>query len=675
MNILQKIKGYITKSSSEVGVLYQSTNLKSSNKSWKAIDFFNAYEQSIYFSKAIDKRAEKVGEIIWQLKKGIKGDVVDDHDFLDLLNNPNPLYAAGSEFWKMWQKYYDLAGVTYLYIDTEIDFLAELTRPTYNYKKTKLWLLEPTNVEVIVEKDTKSILRYKYTDPQTGQVKAIDASQVIRTYNHSLKNQLTESITVVSGSKTIYIDNELSTYQSNVLDNGGSIDGVMSFEGNISKPQLDDIKVSYEKEYADAKKAKRPLFLGGKAKYERTGFSPEELSYVNSKKLTLSDIVILTGVPKILLGAVDDIKYSNAQESVKVFLSETVRPLLKNLLEAISSKEGFVPKGLIIDYENIIKEDAEMVLKRIDNGTTNHYLTINEKREMSGLDLLPDKEGNKILVPFNLVDLNELDNKEDDSEKKSFEKKEETEKKFEHPLRNKSFRKMYGKYKVLKEVKNEEFFKKELNKYFDKQKDRLLGDIKSIKKSSKKYKNLIDESFNQNLEVKIAMEHFLPMLTDFLLASGMDTYNLMGGTFNFSLSANVASWLDKKTDVFAKQINDTTFKKLKSEMAESLANEETRAQLVKRIENTYGNISKSRASTIARTEVGGVMTKGTFEAYTQMDIPIKIWVSVNDSNTRSSHASQDGEERPLNTPFSNGLQFPREAGAPASAVINCRCQI
>ena len=234
---------------------------------------------------------------------------------------------------------------------------------------------------------------------------------------------------------------------------------------------------------------------------------------------------------------------------------------------------------------------------------------------------------------------------------------------------------MYGKYKVLKEVKNEEFFKKEVNKYFSKQMGRLLGDIKSIKKSSKKYKNLIDESFNQNLEVKIAMDHFLPILTDFLMESGMDTYNLMGGTFNFSLSADIASWLDKKTDVFAKQINDTTFKKLKSEMAESLANEETRAQLVKRIENTYGNISKSRASTIARTEVGGVMTKGAFEAYTQMDIPIKIWVAVNDSQTRSSHASQDGEERPLKTPFSNGLQFPREAGGPAGEVINCRCQV
>jgi len=678
MNIFQKVKGYFKGEASQVGVLYQSTGLKTSNKSWAVSDFFNAYEQSIYFAKAIDKRAEKVGEIIWTLTRGEKGDVVDSHDFLNLLNNPNPLYSAGSEFWKMWQKYYDLAGVAYIHIDTELDFLEELNKPTYNYKNTKLRLLEPNKVTVNVDKITKEIVSYTYVDPQNGISSDIHASQVIRTYNHSLTNQSAPAITVASGSKSLYIDNQLSVYQANILDNGGSIDGIMSFDGNLIKAQLDDIKESYSKEYADAKKAKRPLFLGGKAKYERTSLSPEELSFVESKKSTLNDIVILTGVPKILLAAVDDIKYSNAQESVKVFLTETVRPLLNNLLEAISSKEGLVPTGFTLSYKNIIKEDDEVILKKIDNGTKNNYLTINEKRGMAGLELLPDLEGNRILVPFNLVDLNDIgvdEAPEEKPEEKPEKKSDEKSNGFVHPLSNKSFRQKYGKYKILQEVKNEEFFKKELDKYFDKQMNRLLGDIKSVDKRSRKYKTIIDDGFNFNLEVSIANKHFLPILTDFLMSSGMDTYKLMGGAFNFSLSANISSWLDKKVNVFAQQINETTFKKLKSEMAESLANEETRPQLVKRIENTYGNISKSRANTIARTEVGGVMTKGTYEAYEQMDIPIKIWVSVGDSKTRASHLEMDGEERPLHTPFTNGLQFPREAGAPAGEVINCRCQL
>lgn len=670
MNIFRKLNSYIKAVGRDVGVLYQSVGLRSSNKSWTAKQFFNAYEQSIYFAKAINKRAEKVGEIKWQLKKGTEGEVIDNHDFLDLLNNPNPLYASGSEFWKMWQKYYDLAGVSYIHIDTEIDYLSELNRPTYNYKNTKLWLLEPTRVKEYYNPKTKEITHYEYNEDD-GKTTEYDASQIIRTYNHNLNDQSKYQIPLLSGSKTIDIDNQLSIYQANVLDNGGSIDGVMSFKGNLTKEQLDRLKDGYQKEYGDAKKAKRPLFLGGEADYKRMSFSPEELSFIESKKLTLNDIVILTGVPKILLGAVDDIKYSNAQESVKVFLSETVRPLLNNLLEAVSSKEGFVPKGFILNYKNIIKEDEEFTLKRIENGTANHYMTVNERRVLAGLEKI--KDGDKILVPFSLTDMETIGNEPEPTPEpeKTFKKKDD----FVHPLKDKKIRDMYGKFKVAKEEKNEDKFLIELNSYFKKQKDRLLEDIKSVHKNNAKYKNLIDETFNSNLEVKLAVEQLGPLLEAFLMEAGVDTYNLMGGDFKFTLTSEIASWLNNKKEVFAKQINNTTFKELQKQFAESLANEEPRAELVKRIEDTYENISKSRAKTIARTEVGGVMTKGTYESYKQLNIPIKIWVAVDDANTRHSHAMLDGEERPLNTPFSNGLDYPRDPNGPVEEIVNCRCQI
>jgi len=669
MNIFAKIKNYLKKENQEVGILYQSVNLRSSNSSWTMKQFFNAYEQSIYFAKAIDKRAEKVGEVEFVLKKGEEGEVVNKHEFLDLLNNPNPLYSSSSEYWKMWQKYYDLAGVNYIHIDTEIDYLSELNKPTYNYKKTKLWLLEPHRVTELKSKETGLIIKYKYKD-EDGNERVYDASQVIRTYNHNLKDQLKFQSPVMAGSKTIDIDNQLSQYQANVLDNGGSIDGIMSFKGNLKKDQLDRLKEGYEKEYGDAKKAKRPLFLGGEADYKRMSFTPEELSFNDSKKMTLNDIVILTGVPKVLLGAVDDIKYSNASESIKVFLSETVRPLLNNLIEALGSKEGFVPKGFILDYENIIKEDEEFTLKRIENGTNNHYMTINERRELAGLETLPD--GDKILIPFSLVNMENVDKVVEDVDKEKTIIKSEN---IEHPLKNAKYRKIYGQFKVAKEEKNEKIFERVIKDYFKGQEERLLSDIKSIHKNSKRYKNIIDETFNQSIEVKLAYQAALPLLTEFLLEAGVDTAEMMGYGYNFVLSSEISSWLDNKTNVFARQINDTTFNKLKEQFAESLANEETRDQLVRRIEETYGNITKARAKMIARTEVGGVMSKGTFESYKQMNIPIKIWVAVNDANTRHSHSIVDGEEKPLDIPFSNGLQYPREAGAPAGEVINCRCQI
>lgn len=78
---------------------------------------------------------------------------------------------------------------------------------------------------------------------------------------------------------------------------------------------------------------------------------------------------------------------------------------------------------------------------------------------------------------------------------------------------------------------------------------------------------------------------------------------------------------------------------------------------------------------IARTEVHNATQYGTLEGYKQAGLTTKIWVSVMDEATRESHASIDGEERPMNTPFSNGLMLPGDPNGPAEETINCRCTI
>jgi len=658
MNIFKRL---IKKSEdSFAGVLHQSVELKSSNKAWGSKDFMKAYTQNLYFGKAIDKRAEKVGDVEWYLKKGEQ--IIEEHEVLDLLNKPNSLYSSGSEFWEMYQKYFDLAGAAFIYVDTERDYTETLGKVKINHKNTKLYLLNPLQVKTKYNEETQKIVGYEYQKEQGG-VLPLQPHEVIKVYNHGLENQFSNVSKMIQGARNLDIDNQLSEYQASILQNGGSIDGVMSFDGNLTKAQLDQIKESYKKEYSDAKKSGRPLFLGGKASYNKTAITPQELGYNESKKLTLNDTVILTGVPKVLLGAVDDIKYSNAEESAKVFLKETILPLLNKLRNALNENKLLIPDGFELHFKNDVKEDVETINSKITNGSDNNYMTINERREMAGLDEI--ENGDRILAPFNLTDINE---EREEPQKET--PKDKSLKSFDHPLRDKTMRKLYGKHKVSKEEKNEEIFKRAVRTYFKKQKDRLLEGIKE-----EKSKDLIDEQFNRDIEVNLAVKELLPLMEGFLREAGEDTAKLMGSETNFTLTSEMTSWLDKKANVFAKQINDTTFEKLKGEFAESVANEEPRRQLVKRIEDTYGNISKSRANTIARTEVGGVMTKGTFESYKQMNIPIKIWVSVNDAQTRSSHSMVDGEEKPIDTPFSNGLQYPREAGAPAEEVINCRCQI
>lgn len=85
----------------------------------------------------------------------------------------------------------------------------------------------------------------------------------------------------------------------------------------------------------------------------------------------------------------------------------------------------------------------------------------------------------------------------------------------------------------------------------------------------------------------------------------------------------------------------------------------------------------NNAVRIARTETTRVMGEARnsiFEQALSKGIKLeKKWLAAKDDRTRSSHKHLDGEVRPMDKPFSNGLMFPGDPSGPAEEVINCRC--
>jgi SPP1 gp7 family putative phage head morphogenesis protein len=83
------------------------------------------------------------------------------------------------------------------------------------------------------------------------------------------------------------------------------------------------------------------------------------------------------------------------------------------------------------------------------------------------------------------------------------------------------------------------------------------------------------------------------------------------------------------------------------------------------------------ATRIVRTETTGIMNKARLDASERAETEgiklLKVWVATNDDRTRDRHAEINGEERPLDKPYSNGLMYPGDQSGPASEVIQCRC--
>lgn len=646
MNIIDKLKSLFgTKS------FYGSAVMRNAigNMSWDKVKYLKVYEISAYVYACVRKRAEKVGEIEFELY-GAGGKRIENHNLLNLLYKPNPLMDK-SEFFQLWQIYKDLAGIAYIYV-------------LRNGKTPKeLHLLRPDWVaRVITDKETGLPVQYVYKIPN-GKEMLFDANDVIVSAYPSPLEALSGQSPLKAGSLSIDTEEQLSKYHYSVLKNGGKVEGILNFTSeNLTKDQIREIREMFVEQYGSSDNAGKPLVTYGGATYQNLGLSPTELSYIESKKMTREDILLLYQVPKTLLGLTDGVQKGNYEESVRMFLSETIRPLLSALTSKLN--ESLVPENMELYFTDPTPEDIEMELRKVENGIKNYYMTPNEARAVWGLD--PIDGGDSLLIPFNLMPSG---NYSEDEKEKALKKKE-----FEHPLKNPEFRTKYYENFLQKADKREKKFLREFRKYIKEQKDRVLSQLNA---GTIKQKDIIDDVLNVEVEINIARNLFFPILMEFLQESGSESMALVGSNYDFNVNGRSQALIDKRVDLFTRSITDTTRKKLKTELADSLANSETITELSKRIENVYTGVSKKWSQVIARTETNTAVQTGHFEGYKQAGVEIKIWVHSAGAmgGVREDHQAIDGEERPMDKPFSIGLMYPNDPSADASETINCLCTI
>lgn len=128
-------------------------------------------------------------------------------------------------------------------------------------------------------------------------------------------------------------------------------------------------------------------------------------------------------------------------------------------------------------------------------------------------------------------------------------------------------------------------------------------------------------------------------------------------------------------------INQTLRRRLASTIADGVAEGETTAQLAERVRREF-NLAGSRASTIARMEIGGSVEKARQLGRDQADVPSKSWLWSRKETGRDNHF--ETETQTLKKPVANGQRFviaqthnpcdhPRDPALPADDAINCGC--
>ena len=136
----------------------------------------------------------------------------------------------------------------------------------------------------------------------------------------------------------------------------------------------------------------------------------------------------------------------------------------------------------------------------------------------------------------------------------------------------------------------------------------------------------------------------------------------------------------RKSQVSITRMNRTTQRRLREQLADAIANEETTAQMAERIRKEF-NLANSRARSIAYTETSKAVEAGRAEGRRQANVPGKSWLWSRQEHGRQEHAATEAET--LRNPIDNDQDFtivgtgitapyPRASGV-ASQDINCGC--
>lgn len=561
--------------------------------------------------------------------------LIKNHPFYTLMKHPNK-YQSSYDFKYLFNAFLDLTGNTYIH-----PVLNVFGRPI------ELHIL-PSQYISKVRRDGK--IFYEYTGTETMQIFEFD--QIIHVKYPNPQNMLQGLSPMEASRMAINLLAYMGQYQLSLMSNRARPDALLHTEQSIGQEEAERTQIAWKKKYGGIDKAGEVAILGSGLTYQQLSLSPADLQYLKSREFTQGEIAAAYNVPPHKLGRTENINKSTAHELEHSFQKDSISPRLW-LRDMYFTDEliSLYDESLIIKSDNVIPIDIEFMREQEDMDIKHAVVTINEIRERRGLPPVP--WGDKPLVPFNIVQLDG-----------SMVKLPSVGREPEKAIEIKQWQENYWKTYVKRTEVEERNVILMLVKFFDKQEKAIL---RNLRKLGKEYKDteVYLPSIQEENEKLIAL--MIPLLTYSAIQGGEGVIEDFGLGIGFDGNSPFMQTFFRGREKLIKDINITTFEKLKFQIQQGINEGETTKEIAKRIGNVFDEAEGPRAMKIARTEVNTANNYGHHEAMRQANVDKHIWITAADERVRDTHIQNEGDGCiPREQPFSG-------TGEVSPGEINCRC--
>jgi len=665
------------------------------------------YGKSLYVFACISKIAQKTASINWNLFKVLNstGDTKEifTHPALDLIYKPNP-FQTKTDF------------IENMVINLKCTGDAFIFKARNNGGKVvELWNLRPDFMTIVTD-PVNFIKGYEFAKSDGTTAKFAPQDIIHIKYPNPL-NQYLGLSPLAAAQKRVQTEEFATEWQRDFFLNSARPDALIKNpETTLTPDQKTDIKEGWNKLYKGKGNSSKVAILEGGLDYQLISLSQKEMDFIESMKFTRDDILVAFHTPKPIVAITDDVNRANAETAMYIFLSETIEPEIRRIVENFNEQMCYDEFGddIYYDFDDPTPANRDLELKEYSEGIQNNYLLINEVRSREGL--APVKGGWSFYMPLMNAPMGGLNQAEqkalvgkimkqnDDNEKiiKDFIKPKKynfkgrfwLKQKFEiYETMKKSFdesdKKKKSKKKawvpMIKDMDIKKNYVDMINKkidvetgklknsatvFFMEQKSRVMKKLESKKPKGlkAKIKELKGEDiFNYDKEVGLSVDFIVPYIEEYLKQAGMEALAMIAPQEDFQDTGRIQKLIQKRAKQFAESVNSTTLEKLDSTLAEGISGAEGIADLTERVSAVYEEFPSYRSEAIARTEATAANAEGSLEGYKQSDVATgKEWIASGDAGDCDICDSLDGQIVELDATFSDGAQYPPDH-------VNCRC--
>ena len=379
--MLERLRRFFLPPESKASHVAQLIQLESGGRArWTPRDYAalarEGFVANAIVHRAVKLVAENAAAVPFLVAEGAQ--VRDQHPLLALLARPNPRQERAA-FLEAVCAHLLLAGNAYV----EAVSLDSSVR--------ELYALRPDRMRVVPGPDGWPEA-YEYT--VAGRTLRFDQNAALPPILHlSQFHPLDDHYGLSSlEAAAVAVDthNAAAKWNKALLDNAARPSGALVYsasEGNVlTDNQFERLKRELEDQYQGALNAGRPMVLEGGLDWKAMSLSPKDMDFLEAKHTAAREIALAFGVPPMLLGIPGDNTYSNYQEANRVFFRGTVLALAARIGSALSQWLAPAFGGeikIVVDPDQVPALAADRAALW-DQVTKAPFLTVNEKREMTG---------------------------------------------------------------------------------------------------------------------------------------------------------------------------------------------------------------------------------------------------------------------------------------------------